>query len=235
MEAVDAMEGMTTCQEATMSWFLPAMLPCAPRHAPTSWLRINAFILAWAVVSLVEIAMTLDPQYRLVGTRYYLIYNNTVCIFWALECYLHLLEYQHEYHFPHIAVCGQRYDKPFEKDTSSGKKDADWYEIYLILGELLLAGYYLYDSIHTISILWNVPNFNIYSEFNDVMLDFVAYAYLTWRMMTFISEHSPKEDDSHDGTKDGTSSESSSEKNSSVEVTDYVCLQEVREEIEVSV
>lgn len=211
-----------------MSWLLKAFVPYAPRHAQKSWMRINAFILAWTILSFIEILRTLEPESRLSGTRSYLIYNTTVCCIWTVECLLHLLEYHHKNYYQHVPIVGTNDSFEKQEGTKIFAED-DKYEIYLVMVELMLAVYYSYDAVRTFAVLWQVPNFNIGSELFDVLLDMVAYTYLTVRLRVYTHAHM-RANNIASISQDSSSSPNSA---SGVEGTDYVDLKDEGGETEV--
>ena len=210
-----------------VSWLFSIFLPYAPRYARKSWMRINAFILAWTILSFIEILRTLEPEFRLYGTRSYIIYNTTVCFIWTIECLLHLLEYHHRQYYTHVpaveATKGkQDNSQSAEKDdaTTTSNAEEDRYEIYLVIIELMLAVYYSYDAVRTFAALWQKPNFNIESEVFEVLLDMVAYTYLTVRLRVYVND---KNEDSS----------TASPKSAPDEATAYVGMKDKEDETEV--
>ena len=66
----------------------------SPLKAPQLWTRINAVLVIWSVLLLIEILFTLGPLERLEGTRAYLTYNFGATLVWVAQVGLTILDMQ---------------------------------------------------------------------------------------------------------------------------------------------
>lgn len=168
-----------------------AILKYSPKNARKAWLKINSTVLAFCIVLLVEIFLTLEPPDRLEGTRAYLSYNLIVCFSWTVESGLHFLQYRHDQKekegLPREELPQEEQNSNEESSESQSNN-----EFYYLVGELLLAVYFLYDSVSTFSDLWRHPDANIAAQLFDVLIDTAAYAYLTSRV--FLSPEKEESD-----------------------------------------
>ncbi|CAJ1938982.1 unnamed protein product [Cylindrotheca closterium] len=109
-----------------------------------------------------------------------------------------------------------------DDDTTKSDMEEDQYEIYLVIVELMLAVYYSYDALVTFGKLWRVPNFNIESELFDVLLDMVAYTYLTVRLRSYVIDHNSNSNNNNEDTAKSPPAE---------EATSYVGMKDKGDEM----
>lgn len=142
------------------------ILKYSPNSAPRAWLLINGAILAWSVLLLCELLLTISPEDRLEGTRAYLLYNFGATLIWVVEVGLHLLEH-HQL-----------------KVHSSTNPNHEHKDLYWLLAELIIALYFLYDSTR-VFVLWRTPDSNVRAQLLDTIINIAAYLYQVIRLGAF--------------------------------------------------
>ena len=133
----------------------------APRHAPFSWLVINAGLCLWSLLLVIEIAM--DPElHPLERTHLYLLWNFGSCICWCTELALTAwADYQ-------------------ETNRTNKAIGSSWAKIL----EFVLAIYFTSDSIQVFR-QWRQAEDDIVGELFDASLATLAYGYIVLKAKPF--------------------------------------------------
>lgn len=152
----------------------------SPPKAPKSWLYINIVCAIWSILVFIEILYALGPLERLKETHAYLIYSFGTTIVWVIEVTLTSIHHQTILLESDDAIL----NSPNQTNTSylifrmiylQTRED---YEIWL---ELILAVYYLFDSISSF-VEWKIADLDVTSQGLDAFVNFAGYIYEMYKI-----------------------------------------------------
>ncbi|CAJ1938987.1 unnamed protein product [Cylindrotheca closterium] len=155
-----------------------------PNRARKAWIIIDATVVVWSILLLVELLTTLTPKFRLEGERAYLVYNFGATLIWMVASGLHLLDHYIKYHHhgggseSSTQAAGHE-TIPISSQLESRAEEQK--DIRVLVLEWILAIYFLYASTNVYK-QWQKPDEDVEVEIVDTLVNAGSYAYLVMRV-----------------------------------------------------
>lgn len=156
----------------------------SPLKAPQLWTRINAVLVIWSVLLLIEILFTIGPLERLEGTRAYLTYNFGATLVWVAQVGLIILDIQKGSAIN--TIVSRTINRPcsiLRSCQALTKKDIE------LLMELTVAIYFLFDSTQ-VFVVWYKADPDVEAQILDTLFNFACYMYefIKYRNLSVVSD-----------------------------------------------